>query len=144
MVDKKVNENIEEKVNEFNNTDAINEDELLKLLVEHYGEDIGKTYEKYKDKDVYVYIFNDDDVYLFMDMKNKEFKEINKKAHELAIMKNESPEDILKNLVVSKFVIYPELELDKLDDMEAGKFETLYELIMTASHFNTQNPVLSL
>ena len=71
MVDKKVNENIEEKVNEFNNTDAINEDELLKLLVEHYGEDIGKTYEKYKDKDVYVYIFNDDDVYLFMGIKNK-------------------------------------------------------------------------
>jgi hypothetical protein len=99
---------------------------------------------KYKDKDIYVYIFNDDSLYLFLPMKNKEYREIQKKAYETALSENIPKEEIEKDLIVQKFTIYPELNAEALEDMPAGKFETLYDLIMKASHFNTQNPVLAL
>jgi hypothetical protein len=134
MAEKEVKE--KEEVKEGN--------ELLKELVDYYGEEVKDVYMKYKDKDIYVYIFNDDSLYLFLPMKNKEYREIQKKAYETALSENIPKEEIEKDLIVQKFTIYPELNAEALEDMPAGKFETLYDLIMKASHFNTQNPVLAL
>jgi len=133
-----------EKEVKTTNEDEKRTEELLKELVDYYGEEVKEVYMKHKDEDIYVYIFNDDSLYLFTPIKNSEYREIQRKAYETSVTEGLSKEEVEKTLIVKGFTIYPELQMGDLDDMPAGKFETLYDLIMKASHFNTQNPVLAL
>jgi len=121
------------------NEEYINE-ELKKAAEEILYEkdpEFAKKIEGFKKqyKDVLIYFFDMDEFYIYRPLTRFEYKEI-----------TGSTEDAEKasEFIVQKAVLYPELTEEIMDQLKAGVVPTLLELILNASNFGIQNPVIKL
>jgi hypothetical protein len=90
---------------------------------------------KNKYKDVYVYFFDDEEFYIYRPLTRFEYKDITSKTDK---------QDEITEMIVLKATLYPELTEERLDGLKAGIVPTLLELILNASNFGVQNPVVKL
>lgn len=90
---------------------------------------------KKKYKDILVYFFDENEFYIYRPLTRFEYKEITGQT--------DNAEKAGEQLVL-KQVLYPKLDSNQLDQLKAGVIPTLLELVMNASNFGIQNPVVKL
>lgn len=90
---------------------------------------------KKKYKDILVYFFDENEFYIYRPLNRFEYKEITSQTDNA---------EQAGELLVLKQVLYPQLDESKLDQLKAGVIPTLLELVMNASNFGIQNPVVKL
>jgi hypothetical protein len=92
----------------------------IKELKEEYGE-------------VYLYIFDPEQFYIYRPVNRGEY---------VRIMSQAEDEDDTQLLLVNSCVLYPEVQFD--NSTKAGTIDVLVNLIMYASNFASNNPVVKL
>jgi len=92
----------------------------IKELKEEHGE-------------VYLYIFDPEQFYIYRPVKRGEY---------VRIMSQAEDEDDTQLLLVNSCVLYPKVQFD--DSTKAGTIDVLVNLIMYASNFASNNPVVKL
>ncbi len=108
----------------------------LNIIKEKHPELEGKIEEFKKNYgDVYVYMFTDDEFYIYRPITRFEYKELTKGIEDY---------DEAAEKIVMKSVLYPTITDSMLNTLKAGIIPTLLELILDASGFGVKNPVIQL
>ena len=86
-------------------------------------------------KDVFVYMFSDDEFYIYRPITRFEYKELSKDTDNY---------DLVAEKIVMRATLYPQLTDSVMNTLKAGVIPTLLELILDASGFGVKNPVIQL
>lgn len=120
-------------------SDYINEElkmaamEILQEKDPKYVQMIEEFKKQYKD--VLIYFFDESEFYVYRPLTRFEYKEI---------LASTDDAEKASEMIVMKAVLFPTLTEDKLNTLKAGIVPTLLELILSASNFGVQNPVIKL
>ena len=125
---------------DYTDIDAIikaTQEELLKMVKNKHPE-VDKLIEKYKSKykDIFMYVFSEDEFYIYRPLKRLEYKRL--------AMQYKDDEEQLGEMLVITGVVYPKLDEQSINELKAGTVATLLELILAASNFGAQAPTIKL
>ncbi len=107
--------------------------DVVKEKVPDIEEIIDQLKEKHGTSNVYMYIFDENEFYIFRAMKRFEFKKI--KSMKLSDFEEE-------DYIFNTCVLYPENL--KTDELKGGSVRTIVELIYYYSNFGSSSPVVEL
>jgi len=124
----------------------IDNNELGKQLFEELNEDVKKEVEQKKKegREIFIYKFENDQVYVFRGISFLEYKRLQKNLDEVYKDYDLSDDDKYLLSLIETALLYPKLDKEQILNLTAGEINNLGEFIMYASQFDTNSVVYKL
>lgn len=90
---------------------------------------------------VYSICFSPDDIYIWRPIKRREYQQM---MAAIQAAKAQNSEEMLKEQIVTRTVLWPQMDLIRMNTCPAGLVDTLFGVIMLGSYFISADSAMSL